>query len=107
MAARRRFRWGFVALGVVAVALVLWVVFHKPAAKKPTPPAVPVTAVKATVQDVPVSITALGAAQAWQSDAILAQVSGTLLSVGFQGGRRRSRRASCWPRSTRPPIARP
>ena len=86
MAARRRFRWGFVALGVVAVALVLWVILHKPAAKKPTPPATPVTAVKATVQDVPVSITALGAAQAWQSDAILAQVSGTLLSVAFKEG---------------------
>ncbi len=86
MASRRRFRWGFVALGVVAVAVVLWVVFHKPAAKTPKPSATAVTAAKAVVQDVPISITALGAAQAWQSDAIFAQVSGTLLTVAFKEG---------------------
>jgi multidrug efflux system membrane fusion protein len=86
MAARRRFRWVFVALGGLAVALVLWVVFHKKPAKPPRPPAVPVIVAKVTVQDLPVSITAIGAAQAWQSDIILAQVSGKLLSVPFREG---------------------
>ena len=86
MAARRRFRWVFVALGGLAVALVLWVVFHKKPAKPPPPPAVLVTVARATVQDVPVSVTAIGAAQAWRSDIILAQVSGKLLSVPFREG---------------------
>jgi multidrug efflux system membrane fusion protein len=37
-------------------------------------------------QDVPVSVTALGAAQAWYSVTVLAQVSGKLLSVDFAEG---------------------
>jgi multidrug efflux system membrane fusion protein len=86
MAARRRFHWSFVVLGALAVAMVLWVVFHKKPGKATPPPHVSVTAVKASVQDVPVSITALGAAQAWQSDTILAQVTGTLLRVNFVEG---------------------
>ncbi|HZL01105.1 MAG TPA: efflux RND transporter periplasmic adaptor subunit [Caulobacteraceae bacterium] len=85
-ARRRRFRWVFVVLGALAVAMVLWVVFHK----KPAAPAksvtVPVTTAKAAVEDVPVSITALGAAQAWKSDSIVAQVSGILTSVDFTEG---------------------
>jgi multidrug efflux system membrane fusion protein len=86
MAVRRRFRWVFVALGVLAVALVLWVVFHKKPAKPQKPPAIPVVVSEVTVQDVPVSITAIGAAQAWYSDIIVAQVSGKLLSVPFREG---------------------
>jgi multidrug efflux system membrane fusion protein len=83
---RRRHRWVFVALGVVAVALVAWVMFHKKPVKKPTPPSVPVSVAKATIQDVPVTITALGAAQAWTSDTIVTRVSGMLLSVDFVEG---------------------
>jgi multidrug efflux system membrane fusion protein len=45
-----------------------------------------VTAVKAAVQDVPLTLTSLGAAQAWTSDTILAQVSGKLLTVNFVEG---------------------
>jgi multidrug efflux system membrane fusion protein len=86
MAARRRFRWVFVGIGVVAVALVLWVIFHKPPAKPARPPTVAVTVAKATDQDVPVSITALGAAQAWKSDNIVAQVAGKLIAVPFTEG---------------------
>jgi len=86
MAARRRFRWGLLAIGVLAVALVLWVVFHKKPAPPPKAPSVSVNVAKAATQDVPVSITALGAAQAWKSDTIVAQVSGKLLSVGFTEG---------------------
>jgi multidrug efflux system membrane fusion protein len=41
---------------------------------------------KAAAIDLPVSITALGAAQAWTSVTVLAQVSGKLLSVDFKEG---------------------
>jgi multidrug efflux system membrane fusion protein len=85
MASRRRIHWGFAVLGAVAIALVLWVLF-KPHPKPQRSHLIPVTAVRATVQDVVVSITALGAAQAWTSDTILAQVSGRLLSVDFAEG---------------------
>ena len=86
MASRRRFRWQFLVLGAVAVALVLAVVFLKPAKKAAPPHAVPVTTAKATTTDLPISITALGAAQAWTSDTIYAQVSGKLLRVNFTEG---------------------
>src|SRR5580700_7300469 len=85
MAARRRFRWIFLVLGLVAVGLVLFALFHKKKAAKP-PPAVPVTVVQAAAQDVPVSISALGAAQAWRSDTIVAQVSGLILRTPFKEG---------------------
>jgi multidrug efflux system membrane fusion protein len=86
MAARRRFRWIFLILGGVAVAAILSVALRKPPAAKPGPQAVPVTTAIAQSEDVPVVITALGAAQAWRSDTILAQVSGKLLSVPFTEG---------------------
>jgi multidrug efflux system membrane fusion protein len=82
----RRLGWVLVALGAVAVALFAWVVFHQKPAEKPKPQPVSVSAATVSVQDVPVSITALGAAQAWTSDTILAQVSGILLSVDFVEG---------------------
>ena len=44
------------------------------------------TVARATVQDVPVSITALGAAQAWTSVTVLAQVTGKLLSFDVPEG---------------------
>jgi membrane fusion protein, multidrug efflux system len=82
----RRLHWAFVALGAVAVAIVAWVVFHKKPAVTPKPQPVSVSVAKVLVQDVPVSITDLGAAQAWTSDTILSQVSGLLLSVDFVEG---------------------
>jgi multidrug efflux system membrane fusion protein len=86
MALRRRSRWAFAGLGVLALGLAAWAIFHKPPAPPKRPPAIPVTVAKATTQDVALSITALGAAQAWRSDTILAQVSGKLLSVNFTEG---------------------
>ena len=86
MEKRRRSRWIFGALGLVAVALLLWVIFHKPPAKPAPPKAVPVTVAKAAVQDVDVTLTNLGAAQAWRSDTIFSQVTGKLLSVNFTEG---------------------
>jgi len=85
-AARRRRHWIFGALGALAVILIGWVVLHGKTAKPAAPPSVPVTVAKAIVQDVPISITALGAAQAWTSVTVLAQVSGKLLSVNFKEG---------------------
>ncbi len=86
MADRRRPRWGFVLLGVVLIALVVWLVIasRKPA-KAAKPPAVAVTAATVAVQDVPVVVTALGAAQAWQGVLINAQVSGRLTYVAREG----------------------
>jgi multidrug efflux system membrane fusion protein len=75
-----------VALGAVALALFAWVFFPKKPAEKPKPQPVSVSVAKVSVQDVRVFITALGAAQAWTSDTILAQVSGVLLSVNFVEG---------------------
>ena len=82
----RWFRWVFVTFGAVAVALIAWAIFHKKPVAPAKPPPVPVSAVKALSQDVPVTITVIGAAQAWSSDTILAQVSGILLSVDFVEG---------------------
>jgi multidrug efflux system membrane fusion protein len=86
MAARRRFRWIVLVIGVAAIAIILWVVLHKRPAPKPQPPAIPVTTAAVKTDDVPLAVTALGSAQAWRSDNILAQVSGKLLSVPFVEG---------------------
>ena len=85
-AARRRFRWGFLVLGAVALALILWTVLHKKPKPTPKPPVVAVSLARATVQDVNVSLTNLGAAQAWRSDTIVPQVTGKLLSANFTEG---------------------
>ena len=87
MARPRRLRLGFILLSVLLVALVAWIVVggHK-AAKPVKNTAVPVTVAKAAVQDVPITITALGAAQAWQGVLIRAQVNGKLLAVNFREG---------------------
>jgi len=87
MADRGRPRWGFVLLGVVLVALIVWlaVASHKPA-KAAKAPTVAVTTAKVAVQDIPIAVTALGAAQAWQGVLINAQVSGRLTYVAREGG---------------------
>ena len=69
---------------VGAWLLIRW--WLTPARKPTAAPTVAVSAAKVSVQDVPVTVTALGAAQAWTSDIILAQVSGKLLSVDFVEG---------------------
>lgn len=88
MAARRRFRWTFLVLGLIAVALALFAIFHKKKAAPPPKPPVPVTVAQAVAQDVPVSLSELGAAQAWRSDTIVAQVSGIILRTPFKEGDR-------------------
>jgi membrane fusion protein, multidrug efflux system len=83
---RRQLRWVLLVVIAVAIALFAWVFFPKKPAEKPKPQPVSVSVAKVSAQNVPVSITALGAAQAWTSDTILAQVSGVLLSVNFVEG---------------------
>ncbi|HEY3949127.1 efflux RND transporter periplasmic adaptor subunit [Phenylobacterium sp.] len=84
-AQRRRFRWGFAVLGVVVIALLAWVFFHPKAPPPQKPPSVSVTAAKVVVQDMPVSVSGLGAAQAWKSVLINTQVNGMLTYVAAEG----------------------
>src|SRR5579863_41892 len=83
---QRKRRWASGLVACVAVALVLWFIFHKPPEKPAPPPVVPVTAIKAVAQNLPVAIAQLGAAKAWTSDTILAQASGKLIAVNFHEG---------------------
>lgn len=88
-------RWGapsprlYLVLGglaVFALLLVLWSAFRPKSVSAAAPHAIPVTIATVTTLDVPLSITSLGAAQAWTSDTILAQVSGKLIRVDFVEG---------------------
>ncbi|WP_293366135.1 efflux RND transporter periplasmic adaptor subunit [Phenylobacterium sp.] len=85
-APRRRRYLVLGGLGALAVILAAWAILHRPPAKTPPPHAIPVTAIKAQAQDFQLAITALGAAQAWTSDMIFAQVSGKLIRVNFKEG---------------------
>jgi len=81
-----RHRGWFLAGGLALLAALVWYLFFLPPSPPPKPKAIPVTVAKVTIQDVPISITGIGAAQAWTSVTILAQVSGKLLSVNFVEG---------------------
>ena len=64
--APKRFRWGFLVVGVVLVGLIAWLVWgNKKPARSNAPQTVAVTTTKASQRDFPVVVTALGAAQAW------------------------------------------
>ncbi len=84
--ARTRRHWIFAGLGTVAVLMIAGVLFFRHPAQPPPPPSIPVNVAKAAATDIPISITALGAAQAWTNVTVLAQVSGKLLSVNFTEG---------------------
>jgi multidrug efflux system membrane fusion protein len=73
-------------VALVAIAAVAWGLFHRPPAKAAAPRAVPVSAAQAVRESIPLTLSALGSAQAWTSDTIFAQVSGKLISVGFREG---------------------
>lgn len=82
----KRRRWTYIGAGGVAALVLLWAIFHQGPAKASGPVAVPVTVATAEHKDVPVTISEIGAAQAWTSVTILAQVSGKLLTVNFTEG---------------------
>jgi multidrug efflux system membrane fusion protein len=87
MARPRRLRLGFIILSVLLVALVVWAVIGAHKTTKPVKnTTVPVTVAKASVRDVPLSISAIGAAQAWQGVLIRTQVNGKLLAVDVREG---------------------
>ncbi len=79
-------RWVFAGLVVLALALASWAIFHQKPTTASGPPPVPVTVAVAKQQDIALSLTELGAAQAWTSVNVLAQVSGKLLTVNFTEG---------------------
>jgi multidrug efflux system membrane fusion protein len=81
----RRFRWGFLALGILLIALILWLVFGHQAPKSKGPPPVAVTVANVTTQDVPTSLTELGSALAWQGVLINPQINGRLTYVAKEG----------------------
>ena len=82
----RKRGWVLGVVGALVLALAAWFVFGPRAVPPPPPQAVPVTVATASARDVPVSISELGAAQAWTSIAVFAQVSGKLVSVNFTEG---------------------
>jgi multidrug efflux system membrane fusion protein len=85
--ASRRPRWGFAVLGVLAVAIAAWAILGpKKKAKAERAPVVPVATARATVQDMPLTISEIGAAQAWASVTIKSQVNGKLLAVPVREG---------------------
>ena len=64
---RRRRLAVLAGLGVLAIALAAWAILHKAPEKKPPPHPIPVTAATAESRDFQVTVTAIGAAQAWVS----------------------------------------
>lgn len=87
-AVRQNRRWIGAGAAVLIAALAFYALFHSPKPRPVTVHVVPVTVARATIEDVPVSITAIGASQAWTSVTIFAQVSGKLLKVNFDEGTR-------------------
>ncbi|HEX4180889.1 MAG TPA: efflux RND transporter periplasmic adaptor subunit [Caulobacteraceae bacterium] len=86
MAVARRRRWGFAVLGLVLIGLVIWAFVASQNKPKPTKtPTVSVNTAKVSEQDIPVSVSALGAAQAWRSVLISAQATGQLTYVAPEG----------------------
>jgi multidrug efflux system membrane fusion protein len=84
---RRKFGLAIVALGVVLLAVLLWV-FLASSQRKPKPPqpAEPVAAAAVKLQDVPVYIDALGTVTPTRSVTVISQVDGILSSVEFKEG---------------------
>jgi len=72
--------------GLLLLAATVWYLLFAGSPPPVKEKAIPVTVARVATQDVAVSVTAIGAAQAWYSVTVLAQVSGKLLSVNFAEG---------------------
>ncbi len=91
--AKRKFRLPLLVLVVVAAGVGSWLLqTHRsvrastPSPVAGAPPAVPVTAVKAELKDVPVYLRGLGTVQAFNIVRIRAQVNGTLIALPVKEG---------------------
>jgi membrane fusion protein, multidrug efflux system len=79
--------WGLIVAAIAAGGLCAWLALgHHRRAEGPVTQSVPVSAAMVRRADVPIAIEAIGAAQAWQSDVIRAQISGRLLRVAVGEG---------------------
>lgn len=85
MSAPRRFRWGLIPLALILVGLVVWLMnaHHKPAKAKT--PSTAVTVARAGLTNMPLYVSALGAAQAWKGVLINPLVGGRLTYVAAEG----------------------
>lgn len=85
-AAPRKARWAWISFAVLALTGSFWLLLRQRGPSPITPLPVSVSASRVVLSDVPVSIQAIGAAQAWQSVTIRAQVNGRLQRVPVQEG---------------------
>lgn len=81
MAVSLRFHWGFIVIGLVAVGLIVLLMQPAKTTVKAKTTVTPVTVAQVNEQDTPVTLTELGAAQAWQGVVIRTQVNGKLTAV--------------------------
>ena len=83
----KRYQWRILPLAGVVAGLCWWFAFGPRSTRRPQAVhAVAVSAAKVAVADVPISIQAIGAAQAWQGVVIRAQVNGRLKEVAVREG---------------------
>lgn len=75
----------YAVAALAAAGLVAWLAWPAPRAPAMAA-AIPVNTARAVARDVPVSLSALGEAQAWTNVTVFAQVSGKLLKVHFAEG---------------------
>ncbi len=82
----RRFRLTLALLGLILIVAAAWLILSRKPVKAATVQAIPVAVAKVDVRDVPLAVTALGAAQAWQSVLINTQITGLLSRVPLSEG---------------------
>ncbi len=82
----RRFRLTFALLGLVLIVVATWLILNRKPTKAATVQPIPVAVAKVDVRDIPLAVTALGAAQAWQSVLINTQITGMLSRVPLSEG---------------------
>ena len=84
---RGKFRWGLLILVAILAGILAWLAFGQKKKEAPRPRgAIAVATAKVTPADVPLSVTAIGQAQAWQAVLVKAQVSGKLLRLPVKEG---------------------
>jgi multidrug efflux system membrane fusion protein len=85
----KRLRAGWIIIGMVIVAALVWIALARHASQKPRPPPAPVAVVAATVQtgDIDVSLKALGTVTSLATVTVMTQINGQLQRIGFQEGK--------------------